>query len=144
MSKGLNTEALQDLKALFDESKKVADPNAGLPDGDYIVEVGSVSIGMSSTDKLMAKWDLIVAEGEEFEGRHYFKNQVLDTPEKMKRFTIDVNNLSEDDVEDLDLEGLLEVLPELTGEYCLLNLKTSKSGSQWSNIHTLGDEDDYE
>ena len=145
MSKGLKAEDLKDLKALFNKSKELADPVEGyqnLEDGDYICQVNKVEIGLTNeSNKLIAKWDLIVAEGEPGEGRHIFINQLLDDDKKMKRFTFNVDKFGHDTSE-MELEELLEVLVELKDEYCGVNLSTDSKGRQWQKIFVENDEDE--
>lgn len=137
MSNKLNDEDLLALSGVFDQSLEISDPDGyeDLPDGDYMCQVVQLEITKTkSTDRLMAAWRFQVMEGEEGEGRYIFKNAVLEGDngaKNMKRLISDVNKFG---LEVSSLPGLLEVMGQVSDEFCLVQLKTGKTGGQWVTI----------
>lgn len=122
--------------------------NTPLPDGDYVTEVVSVSLGQTKDKaKAMFKWDLKIAEGDR-KNCHIFVNRPFgreDTEQNRKALTRALNDFKILDLP-CDSQILDNTMKNLIGKYIEINLKEDGRGpdqqgriNQWQNFRRIVD-----
>jgi hypothetical protein len=128
------------------EPKKVFE-NTPLPEGDYVTEVLSVSLG-ETKDKLKAmfKWDLKIIEGDR-RNCHIFVNRPFsktdDSEQNQKALARALNDFKILDLP-CDSKNLDKTMKNLIGKHIEINLKDDGRGpdannriNQWQNFRRI-------